>query len=154
MTTTEIILKLASELAKYDPDTVVSILTDGIVADEPAKTEPQRIAKNAKAKAPKNEPTTQEWYDNFRSESTEVKVLASTVQVTVKRGHADEWHDKLRATGFSWSRSNRNWWAYLDDEKRAKVATRNAENDAATAGMTAEQKRAYWAARRTARKSA
>lgn len=91
------------------------------------------------------------WYDEFRSSTTTVKVKGNTVQVDVARGHADEWHDKLRTAGFKWSKKNRNWWAYLDDEKRAEVAKRNIENDKLTAGMTSEQKREFWAARRAAR---
>ena len=88
------------------------------------------------------------WYDAFKSESTTVQVKATTVQVKVKRGHANEWHDRLRAAGFRWSRKGF-WWAHLDDGKRAEVAAHNAEIDAQTAGMTSEQRRTYWAERRT-----
>ena len=90
-----------------------------------------------------------EWYDMFRSEHTTVTVKSSTVQVAVERGHASEWKAQLRAAGFRWSKNARCYWAWLDDEKRAEIARRNAENDAATEGMTSEQRRAYWAERRT-----
>ena len=108
-----------------------------------------KTRKAAKApKAPKN------WYDEFASKDTTVEVKGTTVQVTVARGHADEWHDALRAAGFRWSRGNRNWWAYLDDEKRAQVAERNRETDALTAGMTRDEKREYWRNRKAANKVA
>ena len=147
MTTNEIITALANELAKYDPAFVVGVL---LKADNEVAAETPVVSKPAAKKQTKQRKASEDnvWYDQFRSENTEVKVFASTVQVTVARGHASEWHDILRSNGFSWSRKNRNWWAYQDQQKRAKVAARNAANDAATAGMTAEQKRTYWRERR------
>lgn len=94
------------------------------------------------------------WYDMFVSEHTEVTVKTNTVQVKVERGHSGEWKPQLRAAGFRWSFKNRVYWAWLDDEKRAEIAARNAENDALTEGMTDDEKRAFWAERRAARKSA
>lgn len=92
--------------------------------------------------------TNEHWYDAFKSDNTTVKVKGSTVQVTVERGHAKEWHDELRAAGFQWSKKNHNWWAHQDAEKREKVAERNRKNDALTAGMTADEKREFWRNRR------
>jgi len=94
------------------------------------------------------------WLDQFKSRHTTVTVKTNTVTVAVERGHASEWKAQLRAAGFRWSFKNRVYWAWLDDEKRAEVAQRNAENDALTEGMTPEEKRAFWAARKAARKSA
>lgn len=143
MTTNEIIAALALELLKYDPAFVANLAHEINNATVPAPV------------APKSEPVavlaSEKWYNRFKSATTTVKVLGSTVQVTVKRGHANEWHDELRASGFKWSKKNHNWWAYLDDEKRAEVAAHNIEVDKATEGMTDEQKREYWRARRAAR---
>ena len=100
------------------------------------------------------ENVTENWYDQFRSEHTTVEVKSSTVQVTVERGHAPEWKAQLRAAGFRWSKKNRNYWAWIDDNKRAEVAARNIANDAATEGMTPEERRAYWAERRAKRNAA
>lgn len=94
-----------------------------------------------------------EWYDVFKSEFTEVKVKDNVVTVKVARGHADEFRPQLRAAGFRWGRKCRAYWAWLDDEKRAEVARRNAENDALTEGMSYEERKAFWAERK-ARKSA
>lgn len=100
---------------------------------------------------PVSAPVSENWYDEFSSDVTEVTVKGTTVQVKVARGHAPEWHDRLRAAGFKWSRKNSCWWAYLDDDKRAQVAAHNRESDALTAGMTREEKRDFWRARKAAR---
>ena len=98
-----------------------------------------------------NEPEPEEnWYDQFRSENTTVKVTSENVQVTIARGHADEWKHQLKMAGFRWSKKNRNYWAPLDDDKRAETARRNRENYEATKDMTPEERRAYWANRRNA----
>lgn len=120
--------------------------TASVPAPEAPAPKTRKTRKNAKT--PKN------WYDEFASKDTTVEVKGTTVQVTVARGHADEWHDALRSAGFRWSRGNRNWWAYLDDEKRAQVAERNRETDALTAGMTRDEKREYWRNRKAADKAA
>lgn len=105
------------------------------------------VASKTMADEPVVEPVTENWYDQFVSEHTTVVVKTSTVHVTIERGHASEWKQQLRNAGFRWSKKNRAYWAWLDDEKRAEIAERNRANDAATAGMTADEKRAYWAAR-------
>ena len=94
-----------------------------------------------------------EWYRVFESEFTTITVKEKTVQVKVERGHASEFKAQLRAAGFRWGNNIRAYWAWLDDEKRAEVARRNAENDALTEGMNYEQRKAFWAERK-ARKSA
>lgn len=91
-----------------------------------------------------------QWWDDFKSDNTTVTLLKDTVQVKVARGHADEWHDSLRHAGFKWSKKGF-WWAYLDSKKRNEIAERNRANDAATAGMSKEERRAYWRERNASR---
>ena len=157
MTANEItaLANIAAELLKVAESLSALAASEQQVVEVPAPKAPKAVkTESTKAKKHAKKHTQQEWYAAFESTSTEVKVLGSTVQVTVKRGHAPEWHDQLRSAGFTWSRKNHNWWAYLNDEQRAKVAKRNIENDAATAGMDNEQKREYWRARRAARRTA
>ena len=93
-----------------------------------------------------------QWYDDFKSPHTTVIPKRDTVQVKVERGYASEWHDKLRAAGFTWSKKGF-WWASMDSKKRAAVAERHAANDAATAGMSKEERREYWKERNAARQA-
>ena len=93
-----------------------------------------------------------QWWDDFKAPTTDVTVTKTTVQVKVKRGYADKWHDTLRHEGFKWSKKGF-WWAHLDDKKRSAIAERNRANDAATAGMTKEERREYWRKRSAARAS-
>ena len=76
---------------------------------------------------------------------------ASTVQVKVKRGYAERWHNTLRHNGFTWSRKGF-WWAPLDGAQREKTAKKNRRNDALTEGMSKEERREFW--RNRAKKSA
>ena len=91
-----------------------------------------------------------QWYDDFKSPNTTVTLRKTQVQVKVARGHASEWHDTLRAEGFTWSKKGF-WWASLDDKERQKKAERNRANDAATAGMSKDERRAYWQKRNSSR---
>ena len=91
-----------------------------------------------------------QWYDAFASEHTTITLKRDTVQVKVARGYASDWHDKLRHAGFKWSKKGF-WWASLDAQKRSAIAERNIANDAATAGMTKEERREYWRERNASR---
>lgn len=119
---------------------------------------PKKSTKKAPAKAPKVEkaPTLKlvppAWYDEFKSPDTTVEVKRTQVNVKVARGHASEWHDKLRAAGFTWSKKGF-WWASLDDSKRSAVAQRHASTDAATAGMSKDERREYWRNHNASRKA-
>ena len=117
-------------------------------AKAPAKTKPASKTKAAPVtpKAARGH----QWYDEFVSANTTVTPMRDTVQVKVARGHADEWHDRLRAAGFKWSKKGF-WWAYYDSKKRAAIAERNIANDTATAGMTKDERRAYWQERNASR---
>ena len=125
----------------------------------PAKTKTSKPRKTTvKAPAPARKLTPEvargvQWWDSFKSAHTTVTLKRDTVQVKVDRGYATEWHDKLRAAGFTWSKKGF-WWASLDSKKRQAVADRHIANDAATAGMTKEEKRAYWRERNSARHAA
>lgn len=130
-------------------ETLLAIITEACKNDEGLRDLViAALAKNEVVE--KTEEPKAEWYERFISDHTTVKVLSKTVQVKVERGFAKEWHDELRAAGFKWSRKGF-WWASLDDEKRAAVAKRNQENDALTKGMTYEEKKAFWAARKAAK---
>lgn len=93
-----------------------------------------------------------QWWDEFQSPTTTVTITKNTVQVKVKRGYATHWHDTLRHSGFKWSKKGF-WWADMDAKKRQALAERNRANDAATAGMTKEERREYWRNRNAARSS-
>lgn len=149
---TELLAKLMVEFLKSSPELMSEFVKAAGVNSEPVEAEKPKAKKpkHAKSKAEKPEATETKWYDRFRTDVTEVSVKDATVQVKVKRGHGREWHDELRAAGFKWSRKGF-WWAHLDDEKRAERAARNIAIDQATAGMTDEEKRAFWAARRANR---
>lgn len=153
---TTILATLIAEMCVKDEDfaakLAATLLSEHVKNTEPAKPSAAKPkpAKPSTAKPKAAKPATRKvstepkrWYDEFRSEFTTVKILKNTVQVKVARGHAPEWHDKLRAAGFSWSKKGF-WWASLDDEKREVVATRNKRNDELTKGMTYEQKREFW----------
>lgn len=111
------------------------------------------LATNIQQEASESAIESVNWYDAFESEFTTITVKDNVVTVKVARGHANEFRPQLRAAGFRWGRKCHAYWAWLDDEKRAEVARRNAENDALTEGMTYEQRKAFWAERK-ARKSA
>lgn len=127
----------------------------GTAAPAPAhKPAPQKAKKPRHATPTKPitpaEARGHQWWDDFESPTTTVTLLKDTVQVKVARGSANEWHDSLRHAGFKWSKKGF-WWAYLDTKKRNAIAERNRANDAATAGMTKEERRAYWRERNASR---
>jgi len=88
------------------------------------------------------------WYDEFCSEQTTVDVggeKATTVKVYVNDGYGPVWHDNLRAAGFRWSKKGF-WWAPKDDMAREAIAMRNIEIDEGIAGLTTEERRAWYKA--------
>ena len=119
--------------------------------DEQVEKASKKASKKAGKKDKKAKKAKKAWYSEFDAPTTTLEIEDDVVVVTVAYGHSKEWHDNLRAAGFRWDRKERNWKAFLDDEKRAKTAARNNEIDAQTAGMTPAQKREYWAAKRAAR---
>lgn len=142
---------IIAELCKT-PATAPIIPTPAPVTPKPRKTPAKKPAQASKPITPK-EARGFQWYDTFKSAHTTVTLKRDTVQVKVDRGYATEWHDKLRAAGFTWSKKGF-WWASLDSKKRQAIADRHIANDAATAGMTKDEKREYWRARNAARAAA
>lgn len=139
-----------------DSDIAPLIVSQLCGAPAPVVNEPAKAPSKTTTSKPKAQPITPkaargiQWYDEFKSANTTVTPMRDTVQVKVARGHADEWHDRLRAAGFKWSKKGF-WWAYNDSKKRSAVAERNIANDSATAGMTKDERRAYWQERNASR---